>query len=148
VALTVEAIDHDPVVACERLENAGCFIAEGAQRGGPDDGLKAPLEMAGEIDRGPGALQFNDNAAALGTVDQTIEGVERLSDVAPDAAWHFLQGIAKVGLELFREVAVDGIEPVADGSFRQTKEKFGVFAGLDDHMIGFPHQQDRAVRLN
>ena len=76
----VEAIDHHPVVAGQRLEDARGFIAQRSQRGGGDDGLQAPLQIAGQIDRRPGPLQFDDEATTVRAVDQAIK---RVAGVVP-----------------------------------------------------------------
>src|ERR1700692_98450 len=55
--LVVEAIDHHPVVARQRLEYARGFIAKRPQRGGGDDSLEALLQIARQIDGRPGPLQ-------------------------------------------------------------------------------------------
>ncbi len=58
--LVVEAVDHYPVVARQRLENARGVIAKRPQRCGGDDSLEALLQIARQIDRRSGPLQFYD----------------------------------------------------------------------------------------
>ena len=47
MALVVEAIHHDPVIASQRLENVGGFVTNFAQRRGGDDGFDGFFQMVG-----------------------------------------------------------------------------------------------------
>ena len=105
-------------------------------------------KVAREVDGVAGLLQFDDQAAAAGAMDQAVEWPGRCSDAASEAARQVEQGIREVGGDFLAQVTVDRFDRPADEVVLQSQERGGVAAGLDDYVVRLPQQQECPVRLD
>jgi uncharacterized protein YdbL (DUF1318 family) len=103
--------------------------------------VQALVERAGQISGRAGAFELNDQATAEGTVDQTVEGVRRVTYAAANAARNVAQGVNRVRAEAFAQVAGDIIDPPTNDFARETEESSGVFGCLDDRAVVAEQQQ-------
>ena len=103
--------------------------------------------MLGEIDRGSGALELDDQPAGRRPMQQAVEFRAWVSDAASHGDRHALRSRIEVRQNAKQQVAVEFGERLPDDLF-QIEEFVGIGAGLDDAVIGFADDQQGAMRLN
>ncbi len=148
MALLVEAVDHDPVVAGQLLEDPGGVVAQATQRHGAQDRLDAGLDMAAQVDRRAGALELDHQAAGGRAMQQPVVRGER---PAHPAAHRHRDGMERVvdqmGLDAGGQIAGQpGQRPAQHLGLVQ--EFGGIGACLDHQLISLADHQEGAMGLD
>lgn len=148
MALLVEAIDHDPIVAGEVLEDPGGFVAQRAQGRGGLDGAQRSFDMPGQIDGRSGPFQFDDQTTPRGAVQQAIVFGCRIADATANGPGNRVQRIVQMGLNPARQTLGESLQRAAEEVGVQPEKRCGIVADLHHGLIGFVDDQQRAVRLD
>jgi hypothetical protein len=56
--------------------------------------------------------------------------------------------VVSMGAKALRQISGNAVERLAQHLASQTEEAFGVRACLNDNIVGFPHKQQGAMRLD
>ena len=148
VAQFVEPVDHHAVVAGQRLEHRRRLVREHAKRGGVQDGLRRGLQQGPQFDGSPGFLQFDDQAAVEGPVDQRVDLDRRLADAPAHGDRLAMQRRAKMGADARRHRPGQRGDGPPDEIGREIQEFGRVGAGLDDPCAVVVEHQESAMRLD
>ena len=105
VALVVEPVDHDAVVAGEFLEDARGFFAQHAQRRCRDDCLQGLADRLRRVDRRRTALEFDDESAVRRAMKQDVIFDRWLRCAAADRNRNCPQGLLQNRLNALDEIA-------------------------------------------
>jgi len=90
VAFVVEAIDHHAVIAGAVLEQRRRLVAQSAKRRRRANLIERAGDLSGQVDRGPGAFEFDDQPARRRPMQQAVEFRARTADPTPHRDRHAL----------------------------------------------------------
>lgn len=140
VALVIETIDHDPVIASTILEQGRSLLAQRANRGGRADLLERLGDIPGQIDRRSGPLQLNDQPSFGRSMQKPVIIGAGASDPAAHCDRHSLRGWVEVRKNSDQQVAVE-IGERHSVDLLQIEKFSGIGAGLNDTVIGLADDQ-------
>jgi hypothetical protein len=141
VAVLVEAIDHDAVVADQVLEDRRGLLAQRPQRARADDGLQRALDIAGQIMRRAGALELDKQAAIGWRMHQHVEVRGRASYPAAKRDRRSVHGLDLQRPDLAGQIAAEAVERAADQIRLGAEERLGIGTVEENDAIGAAHEQ-------
>ncbi len=148
VAVLVEAVDHDPVIAGQVAKDPRRVVAQAAQGCRGQDRFQPQLRIAREIDGRPCLFELDHQPGIGGAVQHAVEFLIAWANPAAHRHRQRVQRLGQPRPDFRGEGARQGREGPAEEPAPQAEETRCVGACLDDREVGFADRQQCAARLD